>query len=353
MTLRTQVCACGNDYSAVEAAFLAETGQTLIDVSFDHSKCASLGNPVSVIIPSFGGQRSLPILLSSLGRQRYRNFEVVVVDDGSEPPLWSTVVRWADLAAPDFPLRVVRCEVNSGYSVARNIGIQCADSETLVMTDDDMRIPDTLTFASALRHAHTRCCVFIGFRENADEARFGAPDACPQRQKDWRWRTKIRPNHMRLSMEAGLSTPAGATVGILEQSRYLKLLGYGQTIALWDLPSLVSSHSISASAADVRAIGGFPEEKWCNRWGFEDLCFAVLMIAAGVFIIPALDWTSMHLIAEGREASRQEQWHTFRATWPRYLQWLDEPARGRHPPRRSIARVGRCGRIEHIRVAMG
>ncbi|MEU8267719.1 glycosyltransferase, partial [Sphaerisporangium sp. NPDC049002] len=53
------------------------------------------GLPVSVVIPAHGGQRRLDLTLAALAAQTYPSglMEVVVVDDGSEPPLRLPEIR--------------------------------------------------------------------------------------------------------------------------------------------------------------------------------------------------------------------------------------------------------------------
>jgi cellulose synthase/poly-beta-1,6-N-acetylglucosamine synthase-like glycosyltransferase len=65
---------------------------------------------VSVVMASYNGDRTLPATLAALERQRYRNFEVMVVDDGSTTPL-EPVVRSAGLTVP---VTVVRSPTNRG-----------------------------------------------------------------------------------------------------------------------------------------------------------------------------------------------------------------------------------------------
>jgi glycosyltransferase involved in cell wall biosynthesis len=93
------------------------------------SKDAPLG--ASVVIPTRDRPTDLMRVLSSLRNQQTpRTFEVIVVDDGSVPPLDPALLAGLDNA------RMVRGE-GRGPAVARNAGIAAATSDTILLTDDD------------------------------------------------------------------------------------------------------------------------------------------------------------------------------------------------------------------------
>ena len=86
---------------------------------------------VSVIVPCFNGGRFIDGLMASLARQTFRDFEIIIVDDGStdmETPRKLATVR--DRA------RVIHQD-NRGPSSARNTGARAARAEILFMLDCD------------------------------------------------------------------------------------------------------------------------------------------------------------------------------------------------------------------------
>jgi glycosyltransferase involved in cell wall biosynthesis len=96
----------------------------------------------SVIIPTWNRPGPLRRLLSDLDAQTLpaRDFEVIVVDDGSTPSVAETV---ASLRLR-LTFRVLRQE-NAGAAAARHAGALAARSGLLVMLDDDMQVaPDFL-----------------------------------------------------------------------------------------------------------------------------------------------------------------------------------------------------------------
>ncbi len=87
---------------------------------------------VSVIIPNYNGRRYLRTCLESLRRQTYRDFEVVVVDDGSQ----DGSVR---LIKAEFPeVKVIGLEKNNGFSAAVNVGICESKGELVALLNNDV-----------------------------------------------------------------------------------------------------------------------------------------------------------------------------------------------------------------------
>lgn len=86
---------------------------------------------VSIILPVFNRQELATRALRSALAQDVASMEVIVVDDGSEPPFCPP----QDLAS-DARLRVVR-QGNAGESGARNTGIAAARGEWIAFLDSD------------------------------------------------------------------------------------------------------------------------------------------------------------------------------------------------------------------------
>ncbi|MGA9522139.1 MAG: exopolysaccharide biosynthesis glycosyltransferase EpsD [Myxococcaceae bacterium] len=98
--------------------------------------------PISVVIATYNRPVLVERLLRQLAAQSLsgRSFEVVVVDDGSSPPV---APRLNALELP-FRLKVVE-QKNAGAAAARNAGAESASGDLLVFVDDDMQVsPDFL-----------------------------------------------------------------------------------------------------------------------------------------------------------------------------------------------------------------
>ncbi|MGW5154536.1 glycosyltransferase [Nonomuraea wenchangensis] len=87
---------------------------------------------VSVVVPAYGGQDKLDLVLAALARQTYpaELTEVIVVDNGSEPPL-----RLPEAAPKNA--RLIRCP-EPGRAAARNAGLAEATGEVVHWLDSDV-----------------------------------------------------------------------------------------------------------------------------------------------------------------------------------------------------------------------
>ncbi|MEU6790160.1 glycosyltransferase [Nonomuraea wenchangensis] len=87
---------------------------------------------VSVVVPAYGGQDKLDLVLAALARQTYpaELTEVIVVDNGSEPPLRLP-------AAAPKGARLIRCP-EPGRAAARNAGLAEATGEVVHWLDSDV-----------------------------------------------------------------------------------------------------------------------------------------------------------------------------------------------------------------------
>ena len=97
---------------------------------------------VSIIVPVYNAQNSLERCLMSIIRQRYPQWELILVDDGSQDDSLEICKRYCDR---DSRIRVIHTE-NCGVSSARNTGIENAHGEYITFVDsDDMIHPDFLS----------------------------------------------------------------------------------------------------------------------------------------------------------------------------------------------------------------
>jgi glycosyltransferase involved in cell wall biosynthesis len=96
---------------------------------------------VSVVVPSYNASRYISETLESVLSQTYRNFEVIVIDDGSKDNTSDIV---ADYARRDSRIRQVN-QPNAGVGAARNRGIAEASGAFIAPLDaDDVWYPQKL-----------------------------------------------------------------------------------------------------------------------------------------------------------------------------------------------------------------
>ncbi len=88
---------------------------------------------ISVIIPVHNRKRVLERAILSVKEQTYKSFEIIVVDDGSNPPL-----TMASLKNLNFDnIRLFTLKQNQGVSSARNLGVKQANGDWISFLDSD------------------------------------------------------------------------------------------------------------------------------------------------------------------------------------------------------------------------
>ena len=88
---------------------------------------------ITVVIPTLDRPALLLEAARSVARQTHTDWEVVVVDDGSQPP----VDRDALAAVLGNRLKLVRHAAPSGVPEAKNAGLRAATGEVITLLDDD------------------------------------------------------------------------------------------------------------------------------------------------------------------------------------------------------------------------
>ena len=114
----------------------------------------------SIIVPVYNRSDEVNDLLASLAAQTDKDFEVLLVEDGSTQPCEDVVQRYASQLDVHYYYKS-----NEGRSIARNYGIERARGDYFIFFDSDCVIPPSYfaTLRAALE-AHPLPC-------------FGGPDA--------------------------------------------------------------------------------------------------------------------------------------------------------------------------------
>jgi glycosyltransferase involved in cell wall biosynthesis len=113
----------------------------------------------SVVIPAYNAARWLEQTLASWACQTVRNFEVIVVDDGSE----DDTVALARTFEERLPLRVISEPHSGAPAHPCNVGARAAQGDLIVQCDaDDLAAPDRLAgIEYAWRKAGRADCLII------------------------------------------------------------------------------------------------------------------------------------------------------------------------------------------------
>lgn len=117
-----------------------------------HQPITKQGNPtISIIIPTYQAEAFIGMSLQSCLDQRFRDFEVLVVNDGSTD---STPTILEQFQQQDCRIKVIH-KPNEGVNMARKTGIDQAKGDYLFFLDaDDTLPPDAIRnlYNAALEH---------------------------------------------------------------------------------------------------------------------------------------------------------------------------------------------------------
>ena len=89
---------------------------------------------VSAVIPAFDRPNRTQRAIESVAQQTYDRIELIVVDDGSTPPLEDFLDLPNEQVAD---VRLIRLDKNQGANVARNTGIKAANGDYIAFLDSD------------------------------------------------------------------------------------------------------------------------------------------------------------------------------------------------------------------------
>ena len=235
--------------------------------------------PVSVVVTYYEAPEALELTLAALEGQDYppELFEVVIVDDGSNPPLETP---------PNSPLavRVVHQEdLGFGLARARNTGARAASHGILVFLDCDM-MPEAGWLAGHARWHHAAGDVLtLGFRAHVDVAGISAGDVRGRNgslEDLFAGRPRQRPEWIEFHMSR--------TDDLTRED---------------DIFRAVTGGNLGVSKEFYEAVGGYDES--FTQWGTEDTEFGYRAYTRGGLLVPARDAMCWHQ-GEGAAPSADE-----------------------------------------------
>ena len=97
----------------------------------------------SVIVPAYNAAKTLQSLLDSLSNQTHKDFEIIVIDDGSNDETYKI--------AQSYACDLIHLIENHGPAYCRNFGAQNARGDILVFIDSDCRA-DRMWIEKMVRH---------------------------------------------------------------------------------------------------------------------------------------------------------------------------------------------------------
>lgn len=111
----------------------------------------------SFIVPVYNRPDEVDELLESLCQQTLKDFEVVIVEDGSSVPCKDVVDKYSDR----LPLHYFD-KPNSGPGQTRNYGVERAQGEYVLILDSDVVLPSTYLEEVEKELEHAPCDAFGG-----------------------------------------------------------------------------------------------------------------------------------------------------------------------------------------------
>jgi len=132
-----------------------------VDIEDDVCRLENVSFQASVIIPTFNDSERLSSLIKSLENQTCKNFEIIVVDDGSTDDTKKVV----DLLKNKSPINIRYFYLSNqnifGAGIARNFGAKNAKNSVLIFLDQDMIAHPKLV--SNHLQEQNKCDVVLGY----------------------------------------------------------------------------------------------------------------------------------------------------------------------------------------------
>ena len=241
--------------------------------------------PVSVIIPYYQTHAAtLGMTLATLERQTYPRdmFEVIIVDDGSDPPLERPIDTTLDV-------KVVRQERRGfGLARARNNGARAAAHDILLFLDSDMLTEPSWMAAHARWHHAVSDVLTLG--------------PFPYVAMDGINLDVIR--QWSGSLKELLSSRPKTDIWTQDY-----LIRIDNLISRADnLFRLAPSGNLGVSKGFYQLVGGYDES--FTRWGREDIEFAYRAYTQGGLLAPDIDALTWHqgALDEDIDAKQRSDW---------------------------------------------
>ncbi len=216
---------------------------------------------VSVIIPSRGGARRLPVLFESLRSQTGVDWEAVVIVDGDVDDSSAVV----DAASSQMAVRRITFPSNRGRSAALNAGFAESKGDVVIRCDDDL-VPGPDYIANHAR-AHAESDVgAVGLYRNV------YPETTYARIYGRTWDTRFREEAYRVASTATWRYWAG---------------------------------NVSVTRETWQRVGGYDEG--FRAYGWEDVDWGYRLAQAGVPVVLDPSLETEHRIAATTTAMRTER----------------------------------------------
>lgn len=193
---------------------------------------------VTVLMPVYNGEKHLEKAIESILTQTFRDFEFIIIDDGSTDGTPTILARYQQ---KDSRMRVCY-QKNEGVTASRNRGCHLAKGNYIAVMDaDDVSLPERLAKQVAYLDAHPEVGVLGGWMEVIDE------NSVPQNKV----RTPATPSLIEWSLLFGCPV---VHPSVMMRRDVIEQLGFYRPEAL-----LAEDYDLWARACFTTQIGNIPE----------------------------------------------------------------------------------------------
>jgi teichuronic acid biosynthesis glycosyltransferase TuaG len=126
---------------------------------------------VSIVMPAFMASKYIDSAIQSVRSQKYQNWELIVVDDGSKDDT-ADIVKY--YAVQDTRIRLIK-QQNSGPAIARQTAINFSSGRFIAFLDsDDEWLPEKLNLQLDFMKTQSSCFSYTEFRRiSSDGSKVG------------------------------------------------------------------------------------------------------------------------------------------------------------------------------------
>lgn len=127
-----------------------------------------MNKKVMVFMPCYNCEKYVAQAIESVLQQSYRQFELIILDDGSTDRSFKIIEKYA---AQDRRIRIYRNEKNQGIVFTRNRGLDLCECDYLGLMDaDDITVPKRLEREIAFLEEHPDITVVGGRYQQMNES---------------------------------------------------------------------------------------------------------------------------------------------------------------------------------------
>lgn len=218
---------------------------------------------LSAIVATYNWPEALELVLDSLARQTYANYEVIVADDGSGPATKAVIDRLSET----FPVPLIHSwQEDMGYrlSRSRNLAVTRSSGDYLIMLDGDSMLFPTFLENHA-RHAEAG---WFTAGRRCFMRKWASAEILRHKRQIYRWpRALLFP----LALFGGSNRPTQLiTFPFSDERRRNRATEWnkaqGCNLGIW--------------RSDFETVGGFEED--FEGYGLEDTDLVVRLFRAGV-----------------------------------------------------------------------